>query len=94
MTAGLRLSTLVSRLSAFSGKIMVGKIIAEDVAIHISYRFGISGVIDIILELIASVRASRSAQPRKRSWTEFTEFGKFIGIRKLPSAVLPEEWRA
>jgi hypothetical protein len=54
MTAGLRLSTLVSRLSAFSGKI-----IAEDVAIQISYRFGISGVIDIILELIAPLIAVR-----------------------------------
>jgi hypothetical protein len=53
MTAGLRLSTLVSRLSAFSGKI-----IAEDVAIQISYRFGISGVIDIILELIAPLIAA------------------------------------
>jgi hypothetical protein len=59
MTAGLRLSTLVSRLSAFSGKIMDGKIIAEDVAIQISYRFGISGVIDIILELIAPLIAVR-----------------------------------
>ena len=48
---------------------------------------------DVILELIASVRASCSAEPRKRSWTEFTEFGKFIGLRKLSSAVLPEEWR-
>jgi hypothetical protein len=54
MTAGLRLSTLVSRLSAFSGKI-----IAEDVAIQISYRFGISGVIDVILELIAPLSAVR-----------------------------------
>jgi hypothetical protein len=59
MTAGLRLSTLVSRLSAFSGKIMDGKIIAEDVAIQIPYRFGISGVIDIILELIAPLSAVR-----------------------------------
>jgi hypothetical protein len=43
---------LGSRLSAFSGKI-----IAEDVVIQISYRFGISGVIDIILELIAPLIA-------------------------------------
>jgi hypothetical protein len=32
---------------------MDGKIIAEDVAIQIPYTLGISGVIDIILELIA-----------------------------------------
>jgi hypothetical protein len=38
---------------------MDGKIIAEDVAIQIPYRFGISGVIDIILELIAPLSAVR-----------------------------------
>jgi hypothetical protein len=38
---------------------MDGKIISEDVAIQVSYAFGISGVIDIILELIAPLIAVR-----------------------------------
>jgi hypothetical protein len=36
---------------------MDGKIIAENVVIQVSYRFGISGVIDVIIELIAPVSA-------------------------------------
>ena len=35
------------------------KVITEYIVIQISYRFGISGVIDVILELIAPVSVFR-----------------------------------